>query len=78
MRLLEQPSLTLEERSARGYVSQPRQRMEIITTTYTERFLSSWIALISILRRPMMIARAESALTVMKMSINGYRSAAGA
>lgn len=57
MRLLEQSSLTLQERSVRGMSVHSVSEWKIITTTYTERFLSSLIALISILRRPMMNAR---------------------
>lgn len=57
MRLLEQPSFTLQKRPARGMSVNSASEWEIITTTYTERFLSSLIALISILRRPMMNAR---------------------
>ena len=75
MSLLEQPSLTLQEGSARIMSVNSASEWKIITTTYTERFLSSLIDLISILRRPMMNARAESALVVMKASRNGYRSA---
>lgn len=71
MCLLEEPTFTLQERSARGMSVTSASEWKIITTTYTERFLSSLIALISILRRPMMNARAESALAVMKVSING-------
>ena len=57
MRLLEQSSLTLQKRSAKGTLVISASEWKIITTTYTERFLSSLIALISILRRPMMNAR---------------------
>lgn len=55
MRLLEQSSFALQERTRKGLVYSFIN--QIIKTTYTERFLSSVIALISILRRPMMNAR---------------------
>jgi hypothetical protein len=59
MRLLEQSTFAFQESAVEVHVSVIRTFGDV-STTYTERFLSSLMALISIFRRPMMNATRQS------------------